>query len=805
MTLRQALSGQWQIPLFLVSLMMLGSILWYLRPKIVKLTFEEQYQQLELLAHQGVYGEFYHAAELLRQKTKTTQELGRVHGLTARTRVNELRQRQELEIDTSSRRGAKENYEAILRDYVIALRCNEPDPNTSASNGVYRDLSLIYWKLKDDDMALACLRQAIALHPGFDPSYYRQAVEMLVLRRKAGYLEEAEKHLDLLLKHDETSPEDRAWAFVKKQGVIIAAGREQEALAALEHVDPAILESSYADEIEFLRGSAWRREGRADEAELILRGLMGRMQDRGDVYAQTALELGRINFEQNRDGEAARYYQMVVDSQLGKDWYAAGKLGLAECASLQQRYEDAASLYQEAVELLQENPYNRAIDAMAIQKSLEILEYKLSVLEQYGQALPFMEIEQLVVAQGDVRAAERFARLHASVAATLARELEETRDALQDKEPTSTEALWLEQQQQMVVKHFEQAAEHFIKVMELSIGNDTLYAESLWEAATCYDKAGNAAQSIELWKRYCREREGKATWPQAVFYLAQALQANGQYNEAIEYYELLRKVNPKSPAAFDGIVPLAHCYLVRANPDYDKAVRLLQDVLRDRTLTPNAPYFRQAMFALGELRYKTKAYDAAINILTEAIDRYQDAAELGKSMFLVGDSYRKSGLAMDEELARLSKDPAAAVTLERRYEIRRQHLEHAREYFDRAVKFYEKFPDGRRGVLDNLYLRCCYMNRADCLFDLGQYSEAIQLYELTSLRYQLTPTALMALQQVINCYLKLGNMIEARSASERARWQLRKMKETSATQEVASITRNDWEKWLDWVNQSGMW
>ncbi len=345
----------------------------------------------------------------------------------------------------------------------------------------------------------------------------------------------------------------------------------------------------------------------------------------------------------------------------------------------------------------------------------------------------------------------------------------------------------------------------FERVSRLVVGDDNLYADSLWRSASNYDKAGNAEKSIEAWKRFVEERQGQSRWPRAIFYLAQAYQAVGRYPEAIEQYWNLRQSNPRSQAALDSAVPLSRCYLALDPPEIEEAELLLISMLEDRTLTPASGYFRQSMFELGELYYNKQDYEKAMGILTEAIDRYADDPRLAKYIFLAADSHRQSGLALDEVLAQLESDPTALLTQEKNRELRRRYLNLARNYFSQSIDHYEKIPEGRRTVLDDLYLCHSWMYKADCLFDLDRYEEAVMAYEEVALRYQLTPTALNSFVQIVNCHIKLGNLGEARSANQRALWQLRKIPDEQLVAGPTSMSRAQWQSWFEWMAKSGLW
>ena len=211
------------------------------------------------------------------------------------------------------------------------------------------------------------------------------------------------------------------------------------------------------------------------------------------------------------------------------------------------------------------------------------------------------------------------------------------------------------------------------------------------------------------------------------------------------------------------------------------------------------------MFELGELYYDSKQYPQAINMLTEAIERYSEGPNLGKSMFLVADSCRQSGLALDKMIAQLSVNPDDSLNQQKTNEEKQTYLKKARNYFDRTIEFYSQVPVGRRTELDNLYLRHCWLYRADCMFDLERYREAAQLYELAALRYQLTPTALAAFTQIINCQIKMNNVKEARSTTQRAIWQLKEIPESEFATGQAKLSRQQWRNWFAWMEESNLW
>jgi len=805
-TLRQALVGQWQVPLFVLSLVGFVTVLMQLRPQKVEISYDRKLDELRQLSQENRYYDFYVKAEQLRLEAEDSRQLGKVHYLVAQSRVKELRQQHQMGLGESYRRSASANYENIIRDYKESLGRNCPDPNTAESTEAFANMSLAYWQLNDAEQALGYLNRAIQVSGGFDPSLHRRLIRMYFSSRPKGYLDQCMKHLDKILSQNESTPDDRAWAYVRKAEVMIAQDKEQQALQWLDQADASVADSAYGEELEFLRGRALYHAGHNDQADLVLRNLIKKMNDRGDVYAQVALELGKINYEQFRDHDAKHFFKLVADSHQGKEWYVAAQLGMAECAALQQRYGQAEALYQEVVDLLLENSHNRSVNIPQVQKSLAILSHHLGMSKKYDLALPFLEIEQQIAVTDDVDAAHRFAWMHADMGQDLLGRLDQARRSLVDSKIDAEEDKWTEQQEKLISAHFEQAADEFLRVAVLAVNQDDLFGESLYNAAINYDKAGKAEKSIEAWERFVLEREGKKQWPRALFYLAQAYQSLGRYDQAITYYETLIEKHPKMHIAFNAIVPLARCYISKEPSDTERAQQLLLAVLdSDEVINPRSIYYRQAMIELGELFYNTQKYDQVIRYLDEAVQRYPNDPSLGKSLFLLGDSYRRSALALEQALSELSQNSIAAAAREKKSVLRHEYFSRAASYFARGIRYYENIPSGRHTDMDKLYLRHCLLYQAGCMYKLGFYKEASELYEIASLRYKKTTTALNAFIHIVNCHLKLGSLKDARSANQRALLQLEEMSDEVLADGEIRLSRQDWSQWFNWTEKSGLW
>ena len=107
--------------------------------------------------------------------------------------------------------------------------------------------------------------------------------------------------------------------------------------------------------------------------------------------------------------------------------------------------------------------------------------------------------------------------------------------------------------------------------------------------------------------------------------------------------------------------------------------------------------------------------------------------------------------------------------------------------------------------VDKLYLKLSHFYRADCLFDLEQYADAIKLYDAAAFRYQEDPSAVAAYVQIVNSYCAMGKFDEAKTANERAKWLLRRMPPEAFADGTFSMPKSYLEQWLQWTSAAGMW
>ena len=259
-------------------------------------------------------------------------------------------------------------------------------------------------------------------------------------------------------------------------------------------------------------------------------------------------------------------------------------------------------------------------------------------------------------------------------------------------------------------------------------------------------------------------------------------------------------------------MPLAQAYVAKGPEHYGKAESVLLSVVdNNRLIDPDAEEFKQALFDLAQLYYRTTRFEDAVSRLEEFTQRYPQDERMGQLLFLMGDSYRKSASLLDARVASATVNSASAeisggaavADLAQAAAAKRDRLGKAKALYDRVIDLYRNQPPVHE--VDKLYCKLAHFYRADCLYDLGSYAEAVKLYDAAAFRYQEDPSALAAYVQIVNAYCALGKMNEAKTANERAKWLLRRIPAEAFADGSFSMPKAYWEQWLKWTSDSGMW
>ena len=350
---------------------------------------------------------------------------------------------------------------------------------------------------------------------------------------------------------------------------------------------------------------------------------------------------------------------------------------------------------------------------------------------------------------------------------------------------------------QEAATHFGNSAEFYRRhAHAVTISDDDMHGQSLWQSAENYDRAQMWKEAIEV---YAEFRKGRPNDPRvllATHRLGLAYMADDQYRAAADLFVDLVENHPRGPVTYDSLVPLARCYMALGDMDAARRV-LLQVVTQHPAITPQSPRYREAVIELGELHYRQKEYADAIARLDEAIKRFGDAPESSGLRFKLADAYRQSVVDIRKEL----QEPMPQSKRLARQAERARRLEQAGVLFSQVISELESMPEVELTPMQRLQLRNSYFYRADCAYDLGNWEHAINLYDLAAKRFDSHPASLVALVQIVNAYCEMQNYQAAAAANRRARDHLRRIPDGAFDDPSLPMSREHWQRWLEFTSE----
>lgn len=804
------LSRLWQLPLFLLSIGLFAYAAYlFIDPK-PGLTIEQKIDLARTyLTYERPEAAVDQLNKLLQGEKLTLENEAKIHLLLAES-IEAAQRLKHLDLPA--------NHERIIEQTKIAIsQAVKTDAN------VYRRMGESYEALGNAEQALKNYRLAEAMDADRSLRLKRKVID---LQMSQGDLGAAEASLDEYLKDSKLSDSERAWALGEKSHMLADASKFIEARALLGEALRLNPDPMAQGQLHYWLGYSQWKLGDTADAERLLRVARDLMKVRHPTDADAAFVLGKIRQDRGDFKEATAFYESVLVSHPDSPVAIVAKLGRGLCRiSLNQ---DNAGLndLQTLVNEVSSKPAHKR-KAAEIVAGLRDAAATLAMRDNFAGALEVMGYEQQLT---PTPTGEFFARL----AKVYERRAEQV-DGSVEGAPNPDERFRRETQ----VRDFRTKAGDAYIAFAKSLGgtDDKGYGDAMWKAVELYDRCGSLPLSIAALELFIAERPDDALAPEALLRLGRAYQAAGNFDKAIAALQRNQFRYPNSLAASKSGVPLAQAYMAKGPDSYAKAEKTLKAVVENNHLiTPDADEFRQALFELGQLYYRTERFEEAGAKFEEIAERYPDDKRIAQLLFLMGDSYRKSALLLRDAIAAKNRESQAAdqarlaaaktgvattqpapqdnddvrAAIARAADERttaeqavKDRLNKAGELYARVIDRLKQVPPQSDG--DRLYLKLAHFYRADCLYDLGDYRGAIKLYDEAAQRYQQDPSVLAAYVQIINSWMKLGRSEEARTANERAKWLLRNMP-AGAFHETGGLEMNKqyWEQWLKWSNDAGV-
>ena len=351
------------------------------------------------------------------------------------------------------------------------------------------------------------------------------------------------------------------------------------------------------------------------------------------------------------------------------------------------------------------------------------------------------------------------------------------------------------------------------------------YTNDLWLSASAFLKGRNYRQAIASLRVYL-ESESRSRRARGLLGLGKAYLALGEPEKAIKPLDDMIKFYHNHPLSYRARIVASRVMILKEN--WDAAEKMLLTNLDHQDLSPSSVEWRDSLFALGALYYRRgmhadaesrvhglqparedwrreslqklerahQFFNAAARRLAEAVARYPDDRQATLARYQLAEAQRKG--------TRYLLKRRAAETIESDRVIWRRQIRNRLETaIDGYVKLQEllnvKQEAQQLSYTESMILRNSYFARADSLFDLEQYAEAIAAYSSVSNRYQNEPIALEAFVQMASCYHLMGQLDDARGTLEQAKVVLRRIPPDANFLATTRYRREEWSDLLDWM------
>jgi tetratricopeptide (TPR) repeat protein len=773
------LSQLWQLPLLLLSLGLFGYAAYlFIDPRLGP-TVEQRLESARiLLAQERPQAALDMLNGLLDSAKLDTLQQGRIHLMLGQS--VEIAQKQ-------AHKKIPANFITVIEQTQLAVaRGIQPDA------AIYRRLAESYEALDQAASAIDNYRHALQLDPEHALHLQRRIIDLQLMQDDPT---PADVSLTAYLKTPGLSDGERAWALGERAQLQIDAGKFTDARALLDQAQALATDQLSQGEVNYRQGYCAYKLGDSANAERFLRLARDQLTVRNPLDGDACYLLGKLLEDRGDVPQAMSFFDTVLTSHIDSPIEPLARLGRGVCRIyLSQDAPGLTDLHDLVTELLAKASRGK-FKPEALQ-GLQLAGKALVGRENLDGALELLADEQSLEPEPQAGFFNRLGDVYAERADQIERTL------LVD---SPTEKIRHAQQVREMRMHAGDAYVAFSH--KLTLTDDARYGEALWRGIDLYDHAGDVSRVISALELFVAERPDDKLAPDALLRLGQAYQAAGLFDRAIDAFQRNQFRHPNSLAASKSAVPLAKAYIAKGPENYSKAESVLQRVINDNPLvTPEAEEFRQALFELAQLYYRTNRFEEAVARLEEFTQRYPEDTRIGQLLFLMADSYRKSALALDHQPGPASADAIGNPPAPDAVEVaaaRRDRLTKARNFYDRVIDTFRAKPP--EDEIDKLYFKLAHFYRADCLYDMGQYLDAIKLYDEAAFRYQDDPAALAAYVQIVNGYCALGKIDEAKTANERAKWILRRMPSDAFKDGAFPMPKEYWAAWLQWTSNAGMW
>ena len=766
-------AGRWQIPMAICAMAVAAFALYRMKPVEQDIPFDALLADVLTLAERG---EYLDAADAATNLLELDPPLPNVQQAQLHDALADIIYKQELIRGipnlVNTRLLLDHHQQAVAKglrlDGHAALRAGQAHEWLGETESAIKAFRSVIARNADENVRRTALQGLVRLldgkpecrderrqyitalldEQGASPGYLWWALQYAV--RESLERDEPERARELLTDHarafkrsDLKGYYDYLWAWIN-----VYEGNTAQAIPLLDRVDQWLTQNP-------------RGDTQLDQA--------------GYLPALSAWLRGSIALAESRPQDALTYFTKALELQSHGDLLVAGTDGLASAMGLLERHAAARGVIRDTIKRLAVDPAAASVARPRLRKTILNLQRACREKQDFRDSIEYLELGLELTNEGD-----HDARL--SLLEQLGHECSAATAFIPDPAERQSRAA--------------QAARTLEKAADLAQSDEARHVTLLWESANLFDQAGLTAEARRMLTQFVTERTSDPRMPQALLRLGQACAADGLLKQAIDHYRQLIADYPTLEEASRARFLTAVCLAALGEEHYAEARGILNDLLEDEAIAPQAQVFRDTLFELCDLLYQQGEYAAAISRMEDFLVFYPEDPECYRIRFMLADAYRGSAYRL------LEQESEASIITRRR--ISRERFQRAADLFGQYLQEVVRLSDDTPAR--ELYTRLALFYRGDCLYELNEpetLAEALVTYRQAAARYQGLPAALTAQIQIANIHLRQGHLIEAARAIERARWILGNIPD-QAFKEYDDMDRTAWDRYLTAVRSSNL-
>ncbi len=372
-------------------------------------------------------------------------------------------------------------------------------------------------------------------------------------------------------------------------------------------------------------------------------------------------------------------------------------------------------------------------------------------------------------------------------------------------------------------EHLRQAGANYRDLAKLRLPT-RFYLDDLYASADSFLSGHSYEQAVVAFQLYLKQNP-QSRQPEALTGLGESLLTIGKLEPAIEVLDQCLTRFPRHPATYRARLLSSKAF--KELNQIDKAKALLLDNLYKFSLTPASMEWQDSLFALGELHYDeaialetasrsagvdssdadqlakglvplekaAPIFDEAIQVLSEALNRFEKAPQAAVARYQLAESRRHASKLPRKKIATVAAETTKSLLLRQS----QNHLQAALTEYSRLISELNEEQDSVRGGVNHSFLRNSYFGKADTLYELGRFEDAITAYSAATNRYQHEPEAIAAYVQIASCYRQLSKTVEARGTLQQAKVVLSRIRSDADFSKTTPYTREEWTSLLEWL------